>query len=124
MSDIHPENDDRLIPQPKIVLEGTHLTRKTDVAFALAEHPDIIGVRQRRWHIPLLSAEWETRSAMAPTKSNPGRSMINFGSDDLEWVIDCYDNLTRLLEPPSGLLLDTRPIPHLDGRPPEAPVWA
>ena len=24
--------------------------------------------------------------------------MINFGSDDLEWVIDCYDNLTRLLE--------------------------
>lgn len=92
------EDDSPPIPQPKILLEGTHLTRKTDVAFALAEHPDIIGTRKRRWHIPLLSAEWETRSDSQPTKANPGRSMIDFGPDDLPWVLECYENHTRLLE--------------------------
>ena len=92
------EDDSPPIPQPKILLEGTHLTRKTDVAFALAEHPDIIGMRKRRWHIPLLSAEWETRSDSQPTKANPGRSMIDFGPDDLPWVLECYENHTRLLE--------------------------
>lgn len=86
------------IPQPKIVLEGTHLTRKTDVAFALAEHVDIIGHRRRRWHIPLLSAEWETRSDEQPTKAAPGRSMIDYLPGDEPWVIECYDAYVRLLE--------------------------
>jgi len=98
MSDIHPVGDLRLIPQPKILLEGTHLTRKTDVAFALAEHPDVIGHRMRRWHIPLMSAEWETRSGAPPTKANPGRSMIEFREEDLDWVLDCYDAHLHLLE--------------------------
>ena len=98
MSDIHPLGDHRLIPQPKILLEGTHLTRKTDIAFALAEHVEVIGNRKRRWHIPLLSAEWETRSGEPPTKSSPGRSMIEFRADDLDWVIECYENYLHLLE--------------------------
>lgn len=86
------------LPQPKILLEGTHLTRKTDVAFALAEHVDIVGQRKRRWHIPLISSEWETRSDRQPTKAQPGRSMIDFAPGDEPWVFDCYDTYTRLLE--------------------------
>ena len=86
------------IPQPKIILEGTHLTRKTDVAFALAEHVEIVGQRKRRWHIPLISAEWETRSDKQPTKEEPGRSMIVFEDGDEDWVNECYDNYVRMLE--------------------------
>lgn len=86
------------IPQPKILIEGTHLTRKTDIAFALAEHVDIIGQRRRRWHIPLLSAEWETKSDDQPTKAEPGRSMIDYLPGDESWVLECYETYVRLLE--------------------------
>lgn len=99
MSFVHPCGDHRRIPQPKILLEGTHLTRKTDLAFALAEHPDIVGERKHRWHIPLISAEWETRSkAVPPTKSSPGVSMIDFDWGDIEWVNACYRNYLELLD--------------------------
>ena len=86
------------LPQPKILLEGTHLTRKTDLAFALAEHAEIIGHRKRRWHIPLISSEWETRSDRQPTKDCPGRSMIDFQDDDSSWMYACYETYLRLLE--------------------------
>lgn len=86
------------IPQPKILLEGTHLVRKTDIAFALAEHPDVIGQRRHRWHIPLISAEWQTRSAVQPTKANPGRNMIDFGAADEAWARECFDTYVRMLE--------------------------
>jgi hypothetical protein len=36
---------------PKIILEGTRLTHKTDFAFALNEHPRIIGPRKYRYHV-------------------------------------------------------------------------
>ncbi len=86
------------IPQPKILLEGTHLTRKTDIAFALAEHADLIGQRKHRWHIPLISAEWQTRSTVQPTKANPGRNMIDFGAADEDWARECFGTYVRLLE--------------------------
>lgn len=86
------------IPQPKILIEGTHLTRKTDLAFALSEHVEIVGHRKRRWHIPLISAEWETRSDEQPTKASPGRSMIDYYPDDEKWVFEAYDNYVRTLE--------------------------
>jgi hypothetical protein len=86
------------IPQPKIILEGTHLTRKTDVAFALAEHAEIVGERRHRWHIPLVSSEWETRSDKQPTKADPGRSMIDFRATDEAWVQECYEVYVRLFE--------------------------
>jgi hypothetical protein len=86
------------IPQPKIILEGTHLTRKTDVAFELAEHREIVGERRRRWHIPLVSSEWETRSDTQPTKAEPGRSMIDFLASDEPWVRECYDSQVRAFE--------------------------
>jgi hypothetical protein len=87
-----------LIPQPKILLEGTHLTRKTDVAFQLAEHPRIIGDRRRRWHIPLISSEWETRSDSHQTKENPGWSMIDYPPPDEEWALRAFAGYLSVLE--------------------------
>jgi hypothetical protein len=43
---------------PKLILEGTRLTYKTDIAFALNEHPRIAGPRKYRYPSPLISAEW------------------------------------------------------------------
>ncbi len=43
---------------PKIILEGTRLTQKTELAFALNEHPRLVGPRKYRYHSPLVSAEW------------------------------------------------------------------
>jgi hypothetical protein len=45
---------------PKIILEGTHLTYKTDIAFALNEHARVVGSRKYRYHSPLISVEWCT----------------------------------------------------------------
>lgn len=87
-----------LLPQPKILLEGTHLTRKTDVAFELAEHPDIIGVRRRRWHIPLISSEWQTRSDRPQTKLDEGWSMIDYPPHDHAWAVEAYEAYVRVLE--------------------------
>jgi hypothetical protein len=42
---------------PKVILEGTRLTSKTEIAFALNEHPRIVGPRRYRYHSPLVSAE-------------------------------------------------------------------
>ncbi len=43
---------------PKVILEGTRLTWKTEIAFALNEHPRIVGPRRYRYLSPLISAEW------------------------------------------------------------------
>lgn len=89
---------DSKIPQPKIILEGTHLTRKTDIAFELAEHPRIIGHRKHRWHIPLVSSEWETLSTGHPTKKHPGRSMITFEPHEESWAMEAFDIWARVFE--------------------------
>jgi hypothetical protein len=89
---------DQLIPQPKILLEGTSLTRKTDTAFVLAEHPRIIGDRKHRWHIPLVSSEWETRSDVQPTKGAPGSSMITFAPHEEAWAMELFHTYVRLFE--------------------------
>lgn len=86
------------IPQPKIILEGTHLTLKTDIAFALAEHQRVIGERKHRWHIPLVSSEWETRSDGQPTKAQPGYSLIDFQPHDEPWAMEAFHTYTRLFE--------------------------
>lgn len=90
--------DDVLVPVPKIILEGTHLTRKTDLAFLLAEHPRVIGQRLHRWHIPLVSAEWQTISGRQPTKREPGRSQIDFLPHQEAWAMDAYHTWMRLFE--------------------------
>lgn len=38
---------------PKVILEGTRLTFKTEIAFALNEHPRVVGPRKYRYHSPL-----------------------------------------------------------------------
>jgi hypothetical protein len=86
------------IPQPKIILEGTHLTLKTDIAFALVEHPRIIGERKHRWHVPLVSSEWETHSDSPPTKAFPGRSLIDFEPHEEPWAMEAYHAWARIFE--------------------------
>ena len=43
---------------PRLILEGTRLTGKTDLAFAMKEDPRFVGSRKYRYHTPLISAEW------------------------------------------------------------------
>ncbi len=45
---------------PKVILEGTRLTFKTEIAFELNDHPRFTGSRKYRYHSPLISAEWCT----------------------------------------------------------------
>jgi hypothetical protein len=78
---------------PKIILEGTRLTRKTEIAFALNEHPRIVGPRLYRYHSPLISAEW---CAFTPVPW--GRGLINFAPEETERAMETYRTWVRLLE--------------------------
>jgi hypothetical protein len=78
---------------PKIILEGTRLTHKTDLAFALNEHPRIVGPRKYRYHSPLISAEW-----CAFTNFPWGRGMINFNAAEEQQAMETYDAWLRLFE--------------------------
>lgn len=78
---------------PKIILEGTRLTHKTDIAFALNEHPRIVGPRQYRYHSPLISAEW-----CAFTNVPWGRGLINFEPQEESLAMETYQTWARLFE--------------------------
>ena len=78
---------------PKIILEGTRLTYKTDIAFALNEHPLIVGPRKYRYHSPLISAEW-----CAFTNFPWGRGLINFAPEEEEMALETYRTWVRLFE--------------------------
>jgi hypothetical protein len=78
---------------PKIILEGTRLTGKTDLAFALNEHPRIVGVRKYRYHSPIISAEWN-----GFTKSPWGASLINFEPQYEGIVLETYRTWAKLFE--------------------------
>jgi hypothetical protein len=78
---------------PKIILEGTRLTHKTDLAFALNDHPRIVGPRQYRYHSPLVSAEW-----CAFTPWPWGRGLINFEPRDEALAMETYATWVRLFE--------------------------
>jgi hypothetical protein len=78
---------------PKIILEGTRLTHKTDLAFALNEHPRLVGPRRYRYHSPLISAEW---CAFSPTPW--GRGIINFEPEEEARAIETYATWARLFE--------------------------
>jgi hypothetical protein len=80
---------------PKIILEGARLTRKTDLAFALNEHPRIVGPRAYRYHSPLISAEW-----CGFTPWPWGRGPINFepGGDEEARAMEVFDTWVRLME--------------------------
>lgn len=78
---------------PKIILEGTRLTFKTEIAFALNEHPRIVGPRKYRYHSPLISAEW-----CAFTNFPWGRGLINFAPEEEEMAMETYRTWVRLFE--------------------------
>jgi hypothetical protein len=78
---------------PKIILEGTRLTFKTDIAFALNEHPRIVGPRKYRYHSPLISAEW-----CAFTNFPWGRGLINFEPQEEAMAMETYKTWARLFE--------------------------
>jgi hypothetical protein len=78
---------------PKIILEGTRLTFKTDIAFALNEHPRIVGARKYKYHSPLISAEW-----CAFTNFPWGRGLINFEPHEEALALETYATWLRLFE--------------------------
>ena len=78
---------------PKIILEGTRLTLKTEVAFALNEHPRIVGPRKYRYPSPLISAEW-----CAFTNVPWGRGLVNFEPREAALAMETYATWARLFE--------------------------
>jgi hypothetical protein len=78
---------------PKIILEGTRLTLKTEIAFALNEHPRIVGPRKYRYHSPLVSAEW-----CAFTNYPWGRGLVNFEPAEESIALETYHTWLHLFE--------------------------
>ncbi|MCB9645543.1 MAG: hypothetical protein H6730_02940 [Deltaproteobacteria bacterium] len=78
---------------PKVILEGTRLTHKTDLAFALNEHPRVVGPRKYRYHSPVISGEW-----CGFTNTPWGRGLINFEPDEEAKALETYDTWVRLFE--------------------------
>ncbi len=78
---------------PKIILEGTRLTFKTDIAFALNEHPRLVGPRKYRYHSPLISAEW-----CGFTNVAWGRGLINFQPQEEAQAMETYETWARMFE--------------------------
>jgi hypothetical protein len=78
---------------PKIILEGTRLTFKTEIAFALNEHPRIVGRRKYRYHSPIVSAEW-----CGFTNFPWGRGLINFEPHEEARAMETYRTWVRLFE--------------------------
>ena len=76
---------------PKIILEGTRLTGKTEIALALNEHPRIVGPRKYRYPSPLVSAEW-----CGFTNQPWGRGLINFEPAEEQRAMETYATWARL----------------------------
>jgi hypothetical protein len=78
---------------PKVILEGTRLTGKTDLAYALNEHPRLVGHRKYRYHSPLISAEWS-----GFTNEPWGRGLIDFAADETAHAMETYETWVRMFE--------------------------
>jgi len=78
---------------PKVILEGTRLTFKTEIAFELNEHPRVVGPRKYRYHSPLISAEWCTF-----TNYPWGRGPINFEPQEELVAMETYATWARMFE--------------------------
>lgn len=83
----------RLKMCPKVILEGTRLTHKTDLAFAMNEHPRLVGPRRYRYHSPLISAEW-----CAFTPYPWGRGLIDCEPPEEALAMETYATWVRLFE--------------------------
>lgn len=78
---------------PKLILEGTRLTHKTDLAFAIQDDARITGPRRYRYHTPLVSAEW-----CGFTNRPWGRGLINYDPVEAERAMEAYATWARLFE--------------------------
>ena len=78
---------------PKVILEGTRLTFKTEIAFNLNEHPRIVGPRKYRYHSPLISAEW-----CSFTNYPWGRGPINFEPQEEALALETYRTWVHMFE--------------------------
>ena len=78
---------------PKVILEGTRLTFKTEIAFTLNEHPRFVGPRKYRYHSPIVSAEW-----CGFTNFPWGRGLINFAPHEVDRAMETYRTWVRLFE--------------------------
>lgn len=78
---------------PKVILEGTRLTFKTEIAFALNEHPRIVGPRKYRYHSPIISAEW-----CGFTNTPWGRGLINFEPHEEARALETYRTWLQLFD--------------------------
>lgn len=78
---------------PKVILEGTRLTHKTEIAFRLNEHPGFVGPRKYRYHSPIVSGEW-----CGFTNTPWGRGLINFEPAEAQRAMETFDTWTRLFE--------------------------
>ena len=78
---------------PRVILEGTRLTHKTDLAFALNRHPRIVGARKYEYPSPLISAEW-----CAFTDHPWGRGLINYDPAEEARAMETYATWARLFE--------------------------
>lgn len=78
---------------PKVILEGTRLTFKTEIAFELNQHPRFVGPRHYRYHSPLISGEW-----CAFTNFPWGRGLINYQPQEEAAAMETYRTWMRLFE--------------------------
>ncbi len=78
---------------PKLILEGTRLTWKTELAFTLNEHPRVVGPRRYRYHSPLISAEW-----CAFTNYPWGRGLINYQPHEEARALETYAAWLRIFQ--------------------------
>ncbi|MHB0969907.1 MAG: hypothetical protein ACYC7A_11570 [Thermoanaerobaculia bacterium] len=78
---------------PKVILEGTRLTMKTEIAFALNEHETMVGPRKYRYHSPVVSGEW-----CGFTNFPWGRGLINFAEEEEARAMETYATWARLFE--------------------------
>jgi hypothetical protein len=78
---------------PKVILEGTRLTLKTEIALALNEHPRFVGPRRYRYPSPLVSAEW-----CGFTDFPWGRGPINYAPEEEERAMETFSTFVRLFE--------------------------
>jgi hypothetical protein len=78
---------------PKVILEGTRLTLKTEIAFTLNERPGFVGPRAYRYHSPIISAEW-----CGFTNVPWGRGLINFEPAERERAMETFATWARLFE--------------------------
>jgi hypothetical protein len=78
---------------PKVILEGTRLTHKTELALAPNDYAPFIGPRKYRYHPPLVSAE-----CGAFTPQPWGRGIIDFEPAERDLALETYATWARLFE--------------------------